>query len=690
MTVSRRRVLEAGAAALTATGLAAAALPAPAGAASGWKPPPPCDVRVLDDQWIPMPDGVTLSLRLWLPDPSVGPCPAVLEMNPYRKADTYRFHDDIWGPALASQGIAYARVDVRGSGNSGGVITDEYSPAELDDGVAIIAWLAARAWCNGAVGMRGLSWGGINTLQIAARNPPALKAIMPMGCCDNRFTDDAHYLGGALGHTNFQWGVLFKAVMAGPPDPAVVGPDWQAQWEKRLAATPPILSQWLSHQRYDAYWRRGSVALDYGAIRVPTYLVSGWQDTYAHPVGRLLERLTCPKKGLIGPWGHTYPWAASPQGLDWAAEEVRWWRHWLCGEDTGVMDGPVASLFMPYRAAAEVLPQATPGRWIAEAKWPARTTPSAMFLTPDGLAAKPATARTVTLSSEPVIGLTKPEWLDRPSIDQSTDDTRSLVYDSAPLEAPLEILGTPTLAVTLASDAPVAQLAVRLTEVTPDGRSWLVTWGLLNLTHRDSHSEPAPLKPGRRQDVTVELKLIAHRFSRGSRIRIALSQGLWPLAWPAPGKPALTLTLGRKSRLTLPVRPLEAAPYRLPIAEVITPVAPDQPRPTAITQAIAPGHFSLANDVPTSERTIAATGVVLSRGQWEQSEIHEGQPDSSLWSQTVKMGWKRGDWSCDIEARYRLTSTAGHFDLSETLIARSRGKTLFEQQHDSRIARDLI
>jgi putative CocE/NonD family hydrolase len=376
--------------------------------------------------------------------------------------------------------------------------------------------------------MRGLSWGGINTLQIAARNPPALKAIMPMGCCDNRFTDDAHYLGGALGHTNFQWGVLFKAVMAGPPDPAVVGPDWQAQWEKRLAATPPILSQWLSHQRYDAYWRRGSVALDYGAIKIPTYLVSGWQDTYAHPVGRLLERLTCPMRAMIGPWGHTYPWAASPQGLDWASEEVRWWRHWLCGEATGVMDGPVASLFMPYKAAAEVLPQATPGRWIAVAKWPARTTRSAMFLTPEGLAAKPAAARTVTLSSEPVIGLTKPEWLDRPPIDQSTDDARSLAYDSAPLEAPLEILGTPTLAVTLASDAPVAQLAVRLTEVAPDGRSWLVTWGLLNLTHRDSHFEPAQLKPGQRQDVTVELKLIAHRRAAASALPSARASGPWP------------------------------------------------------------------------------------------------------------------------------------------------------------------
>lgn len=261
-----------------------------------------------------MADGVRLSARLWVPSGVAGErFPAVLEYIPYRKQDAYRAHDDVWGATLAGYGLAYARVDVRGSGDSEGVLTDEYLAQELSDGCAAIAWLAEQAWCTGRVGMRGMSWGGINTLQIAAMNPPALAAIMPMGCMDDRYADDAHYIGGALGHTNFQWGIGFKTVMAAPPDPHVVGEAWEAMWRERLEGTPAILQTWLRHQRYDDYWRRGSIREDWSAIKVPTYIVGGWQDTYANAVGRLLENLTCSRKGLIGPWGHTYPWAAQPR-----------------------------------------------------------------------------------------------------------------------------------------------------------------------------------------------------------------------------------------------------------------------------------------------------------------------------------------------------------------------------------------
>ena len=200
-----------------------------------------------------MRDGVRLSVRLWIPRGGErAPVPAVLEYIPYRKADAYRTHDDVWGPTLAARGIAYARVDVRGSGDSEGVMVDEYSAAELEDGCEVIAWLAKQAWCNGSVGMRGISWGGINTLQIATMHPLALKAIMPIGCCDDRYTDDAHYIGGALAQANLQWGVQFKAAMAGPPDPRVVGEGWEAMWRERLAATPSIIQTWTSHQHRDA------------------------------------------------------------------------------------------------------------------------------------------------------------------------------------------------------------------------------------------------------------------------------------------------------------------------------------------------------------------------------------------------------------------------------------------------------
>ena len=655
-----------------------------------WTLPHERRVRVIENDWIVMADGIRLSARIWIPDgPNEQPSPVVLEYIPYRKRDSYRMHDDSWGQTLASRGIAYARVDVRGTGDSEGVMSDEYTEEELRDGVSCIDWLARQAWSNGAVGMRGISWGGINTLHIAARNPPALKAIMPMACTDSRYTDDAHYLGGTLGHTNFQWGVLFKTVMAGPPDPAISGPEWTDKWRARLEASPDILRTWLSHQQFDEYWRRGSIAAE--AIKVPTYLVSGWQDTYSKPVLRLFGNLTCARKCLIGPWGHTYPWLAQPQGLDWATEEIRWWEHWLRGVDTGIMDDPIFQTFMNYAAASQQIPDPIPGRWIAEPAWPRRFTPLTLHLnTASQLSANPGRTRRVVHRGGTVVGLTKPEWLDRPSVEQSPDDERSLTFDTAPFDRDIEFLGQPKLHVRLQSSRPVAQLAVRLTEVTPTGASWLVSYGLLNLTHRQPGEVPSAITPGREYDVTIELFPIAHRFKRNHRLRIALSEGLWPLAWPSPEPADLTFTLGRHSRLELPVRQQETAPATLGIAELQTPLEPDTPRPRTTLAPVERGRYLIENNSPPHERTITKTGSVLSRGSWETSEIREGDYATCVWSQRAVATWKRADWDCAVEAGYELRANGAEFRLVETLIAKSRGETIFERSHTAIIPRDLL
>ncbi len=164
-------------------------------AGTGWMLPQKRPFKVIENAWIPLADGTRLGVRLWLPDGAEQrPVPVVWEYLPYRKRDGVRKRDDATALNLAPYGIAFARVDVRGTGDSDGVITDEYSPAELRDGVECVAWLARQSWCSGSVGMRGISWGGINCLQIAAMAPPALKAIMPMGCVDNRYMGDAHYI----------------------------------------------------------------------------------------------------------------------------------------------------------------------------------------------------------------------------------------------------------------------------------------------------------------------------------------------------------------------------------------------------------------------------------------------------------------------------------------------------------------
>ena len=201
---------------------------------TAWAPPPKGATRMIESVFAPMADGVNLAMQLWLPaDAEAHPAPVVLESIPYRKRDRYRGYDLYWGQMLAQYGIAYARLDVRGSGNSGGVLADEYLALEQADGAAAIAWLARQSWCNGSVGMRGVSWGGFSALQTAALAPPALKAIMPMCASDMRYTEDAHYVGGVFALTGLKWATSFKVVAAGPPDPL----NSRGGLEKPLAGT---------------------------------------------------------------------------------------------------------------------------------------------------------------------------------------------------------------------------------------------------------------------------------------------------------------------------------------------------------------------------------------------------------------------------------------------------------------------
>jgi len=686
--------------ALLANGVAAAALAGNgvrlAAAAPEWTLPPEQPVMVVDTAWITMPDGVRLAARLWLPrSAETAPVGAVLEYIPYRLWDSRREEDESVAATLAPYGIAYVRVDIRGSGNSGGVKDDEYSVDELRDALDIIAWMAEQPWCNGNVGMRGISWGGINSLQVAALRPPALKAILPMGCCDNRYTNDAHYLGGAMGEQNLAWGTTFKGELAEPPDPQVAGPDWERRWLDRLEATPAIIRTWSSHQRYDDYWKRGSIEVDYSAITCAVYLVNGWGDPYSNVIGRTLEKLNVPRKGLIGPWGHVFPQLATPQGLDWRYEEVRWWQHWLMGVETGIMAEPMLRAFSMHETDPQAFPAEVTGTWVAEETWPSeRVRATRLHLNPGGILAQQIGAETpVRYVGDRIVGTTKAQWIyGRPTeLEQSPDDAKSLVYDSAPLPEYLEILGYPKARLRIAADKPVAQCAVRLTEVTSEGQSWLVSYGFLNLTRRDSIETPTPLTPGEFYDVEIPLYFIAHRFSRGSRLRVAISAGLWPLAWPSPEITTLELVQG-VSALDLPVRiaPVVEAPFRIPIThpgQSATPTVRSNPT-SGPGGRIAYESKGLAQ--PRSS-TFVDTGAIRTAGSDRTIEIVEGQPLTNRIFADRMIRWERGtEWDCTIRFGSEMTCTAGTFELKEWMIAYRGAREVFRRETPSTILRDLM
>ena len=663
---------------------------------AAWRLPEKGSVSMIENTFAPMRDGTRLAVQLWMPsDPGRLPAPVVLEYIPYRKRDRYRALGGYWGRTLAQYGVAYARVDTRGSGDSTGVLVDEYLPIEQADAVEVIAWLAAQPWCNGAVGMRGVSWGGFSALQAAALRPPALKAIMPMCASDNRYARDAHYIGGAFALTGLKWAASMKLVMAAPPDPLITGEGWLEAWRERLAATPPIAARWLSHQTHDAYWRQGSVGVDYGAIQCPVYVVGGLVDSYGAAIPRLLAGLTTPRKAILGPWRHGYPSPAAPgPALDWAWEEVRWWRRWLMNEETGVMEGPVLRVYMPTATAAEVSPGPIPGRWVGEGAWPPpNVDTTALFLSAGRLTPSPGPPSTIPVHGGRAVGLGKVEWVPfAPSElppDQAPDDARSTVFETAVLSEDLEILGSPVLHVRVAANRADARLAVRLCEVTPEGKSWLVTYGVLNLTRRDGHQIPAPLEPGRFYDVALPLDFTAHRFRAGRRLRAALSEGLWPLVWPSPEVVNLEIDTAA-SRLELPVRRPPAAEAPMPIA--MTDPMPSHPAawPNLNVTEMA-GKVEVIETWPVSQSEVREIGESMSgAGPNVELFMRPADPTSCVWKAAQWAAYRRPGWDVVIRSEVAISADRAEFHVEERTLATLNGEAVADVEHAHTIPRVLM
>ena len=521
----------------------------------------PHAVRDIENLWIPLADGTRLAARMWLPeDAQQHPVPAIIEYIPYRKRDGTRERDEAMYPYFAGHGYACLRIDMRGSGDSDGLLTDEYTQQELADGVEAIAWIAGQPWCTGSVGMMGKSWSGFNALQVAALRPPALKAIIPIHSSDDRFHDDVHFRGGCLLNDNPDWSAVMQSISVLPPDPQLVGERWRAMWMQRLAAQPFWLSPWLRHQTKDAYWKHASVSEDYGAIECAVYAMGGWADSYTNTPFRLAANLRAPWKVMVGPWGHQYPLDGVPgPAVGFLQECLRWWDHWLKGIENGIMEEPRMRVWMQDSVRPATHHVQRPGRWVAERRWPdPDIDPRTMGLGVDRLCDGPGDAAALTVWSPVTTGLAAGRFCsygvpgDAPG-DQAPDDAVSLVFDTEPLSDRLEILGSAVAELQVSADRSNAIVVVRLCDVAPDGSSTRVSWGLLNLTHRHGHEHPAPVVPGEELHVSVPFDHIAHSFPAGHRIRLAVSSAYWPLVWPSPAPVALTVhTAG--SRLLLPER----------------------------------------------------------------------------------------------------------------------------------------
>jgi putative CocE/NonD family hydrolase len=494
-----------------------------------------------EETWLAMADGVRLSTSLVLPDGD-GPWPVILEALPYRKDDLTVSYRGEYQRLADEGGFAVARVDVRGTGSSEGIAHDEYPPEEQSDLAEVIAWLADQTWSTGAVGMYGTSYSGFNALQLAARRPPALKAICAIYATDDCFTDDVHYVGGQLRALDLvDYPTYMIACNALPPVPAVYGEGWREEWRRRLDQTEPWVLRWLTEQVDSPYWRKGSLRggtrppesdNGYDRIEAATMIVAGWADGYRNNTFRTFERLTCPKRLLAGPWSHMSTASSLPgPHLDLVPELVAWFGHHLRGDDNGVDTAPPIQVYV--RDAVEPEPDLAehPGDWWALPSWPPPEHATASFRVDGAGALLLPDAHDVGESAWNSCAGSLP-W-GQPT-DQVADEARSLLLRWPAPAQPIDVLGQPRLHLRARCDQPVVTLSAKLADGLPGGASHLITRGFLNLTHRGSSTEPTEVPFGEWLDLTIDLEATTWHFEPGHEVRLAVSRADWPNAWPAP------------------------------------------------------------------------------------------------------------------------------------------------------------
>ncbi len=683
-------------------------------------------------------DGVELSANIWRPVPRGGDdpdrFPAILEMIPYGKDNWRRAADGTRGEWFAARGYVLCRLDVRGTGSSAGVALDEYTADETRDGYDVVEWLAAQPWSSGAIGMWGISYGGFSAIQVAALRPPHLRAIVPVMATDDRYLDDVHYRGGCLTVSELsQYAVSQVAMNAMPPDASFRGAGWRSEWLARLDATPPWLFAWLRHQTDGAYWRQGSLAPDYDAIEAAILNIGGWHDSYVDPAFRMQAHCPAPSHTLVGNWVHSWPHAAAPgPNLDELHEITRFFDHHLRGIDNGWAAEPPIVWFEHEYAPPEPFPAALPGRWRAATAYPHPATTVQTWSFGDGTlsaldradaaggaAATGAGAGIDHFRHRPTTGTRGPlSWgaggppngLAR---DLRPDEIAGPTYTTDPLDGAIEVLGVPEAVVHIEVDAPVATLAVRLSDVAPDGTSALVSSGVLNLTHRESHITPRPIVPGRVEEVRVPLRTAGYRWLPGHRIRVALASSMWPVLWPSPLPARFGIHRGpdRPSRLELPVVPPAGGAGDAPVPAFRTD-PPDLHWPAADA---ADGHGPAVADAPVwrIEEDVIGRSVTVHVHDGGEDIVPDGRrlyaaetlrmtardddPARAELDADVVYRWQEREAEragaltpIEIRARARQSSSATDFDLQVELEVDVDGARFFERRWSERIPRDLV
>lgn len=654
--------------------------------------PTPYGVRMVQ-QWIPMPDGIRLAATLYMPAGAKQDekFPALLEYLPYRKDDATAARDYPIHAYFAARGYVSIRVDIRGFGASEGVPTDrEYSEQEQLDCEQVIAWLAAQPWSTGRVGMFGISWGGFNSLQMAMRRPPALKAILAVDATEELFHDDIHYIDGMMHFDEFELNMDLAPAMTAAPDYSldekVLGPRFESA---------PWSLLYLKHQRDGQFWR--SPVRPLSQIKIPCFLIGGLLDGYRDSIPRMLQQVKAPVKAIIGPWNHTFPHDAEPgPQIEWRDQAVRWWDYWLKNRNTGIMEGAPLAIYMRDWHPPDPHLKTVPGKWRGEKGWPPQNVANTTLYLYDAhvLSTEPAKPAVHQLRYIPSVGVEAGFWWGELLTDQRPVDAFSLTYDSAPLKEDLTVLGRPHALLEASSSAPLANWFARLSDVAPDGSVTLVTGAGLSGAQRESMADPKDLEPNKTYALDIEMHLTTWTFPKGHRIRLALSNALWPMIWPTPFSMTSALQLGgdNGSRLQLPLVP--PSPYAAPQ------FAPPEPSPERTDiHSLGfpwPGEWKTERDELNGKTSVTWTGKSQEEYPWGKESDFEGlayettddHPESSSVHAEAEIVMTLKDFVLTWQGHLTLTSDAKNFYYRYTRDLLKDGKPLKQKTWQETIPRD--
>ena len=663
----------------------------------------PFSVQRISHCWIPVRTGERLAASLWLPDvPESERVPAILEYIPYRRRDYSASRDEANHGYLAGHGYACLRVDVRGTGDSDGIHTEQWSEDYDRDAEDVLGWIAEQSWSNGRVGMMGLSWGANTGLRMASRCPPELKAVIPVSAADDRYSNK--YLGGCLLLNSVVWGFTMMAQNSRPPSPEAVGDDWCPMWLHRLKEIPCYPANWMRHPHHDDFWASGSLDERFSDFGCPVFIVGGAADPgYAATVPKMLSVLNVPTRGLIGPWAHKYPQYAEPgPAIGFLQETLRWFDQWLKNDADDIEPEPKFRVWMHEFSQPQGVAGERQGRWIEEMDWPVPDSEEKTYvLNAGGRLDQAATKESsVTVCTPQHLGSTAGEWMPwlafggeaEMPLDQRPDDALSVVFDTPPLDERLEFHGPPAVDLTLAVDKPVAMIVARLCDVAPDGTSMRVTYGALDLSHREGSETPCPMVPGEKIQVRLPLYHNAHSFKPGHRIRLALSTTYWPVLWPTPEVATVTVWTGT-SGLVLPIRPPRE------IDKALQPYGDPETAPPLTKEILQEKnlHRNIIHDAATGETVLhhlddggryrLPNGLECSVRTERWLRIHKDDPLSARLDVEWAWGFRQGKWNVETRTRGTVTCDAENFNVDSSVEAEDDGNEIFQRNWSETIVR---